>query len=56
MRKIEWALLLAVLAAGCARPVAEQANVVVFEKSSKVSALTDVVDHIELVPLETWRS
>lgn len=56
MRKIEWALLLAVLAAGCARPVAEQTDVVVFEKSSKVTALADVVDHIELVPLETGRN
>ena len=56
MRKIEWALLLAVLAAGCASPVAEQANVVVFERSSKVTALTDAVDHIELIPLETGRN
>ena len=53
MRRIEWGLLLTMAVGGCAGPVAEQADVVVFEKASKATALVDAVDHIELVPLET---
>ncbi|MBP5626303.1 MAG: 6-bladed beta-propeller [Bacteroidales bacterium] len=53
MRRIEWGLLLAMVVGGCAKPASLPADVVVFERTSKVTGLTDVVDHIELIPLET---
>lgn len=53
MRRIGWGLLLALVVGGCARPAVKSADAVVFEKSSKVTGLTEWVDHIELVPLET---
>ena len=53
MRRIEWGLLLAMVVGGCAKPAILPADVVVFEKTAKITALTDVVDHIELIPLET---
>jgi len=53
MRRIEWGLLLALVVGGCARPAVKSADAVVFERNTKVSAFTEWVDHIELVPLET---
>ena len=53
MRRIEWSLLLALVVGGCARPEVKQADAVVFERTTKVTGLTDVTDHIELIPLET---
>lgn len=53
MRRIECGLLLALVVGGCARPAPKVADAVVFEKTTKVTAFTDAVDHIELVPLET---
>ncbi len=55
MKKIEGGLALALLLAGCAQPARQidKENVVVVERSNSVAPLVDVVERIELIPLET---
>lgn len=55
MKKIEGMLALALLLAGCAQPAVQNVNenVVTVGRSNSVAPLADIVDHIELIPLET---